>query len=159
MLGITLFTSKPSRTLRLFLKLPIHLYRLHLGWLLGHRFLLLTHRGRKTGFARQTVLEVIKYDASTSESIVVSGWGQNADWFLNIKASPALAIQIGRQWFRPVQYILSPDEAYSVLEEWQGRHPIEGWIFRKLYGLPEVKDYGLRHFVVSHPVICFRPGS
>jgi len=35
--------------LRLAFRLPIYLYRLDLGWLLGHRFLLLVHRGRESG--------------------------------------------------------------------------------------------------------------
>ena len=39
--------------------MPIYLYRLDLGRLLGHRFLLLVHRGRKSGLLRETVLEVI----------------------------------------------------------------------------------------------------
>ena len=41
---------------------PIWLYRAHLGGFLGHQMLLLTHRGRKTGLPRQTVLEVLVYD-------------------------------------------------------------------------------------------------
>ena len=52
--------SKPSGTLRLVFRLPIYLYRLNLGWLLGHRGLLLTHQGRKSGLLRETVLEVIR---------------------------------------------------------------------------------------------------
>jgi hypothetical protein len=38
------------------LKLPLLLYRLGLGWIFGHRFLLLTHKGRRSGKVRQTVL-------------------------------------------------------------------------------------------------------
>ena len=41
--------SKPAGALRLAFRLPIYLYRLDLGWLLGHRFLLLVHRGRESG--------------------------------------------------------------------------------------------------------------
>jgi hypothetical protein len=41
-------------------RLPIHLYRLDLGWLLGHRVLLLSHRGRKSGLIRATPLEVVR---------------------------------------------------------------------------------------------------
>ncbi len=49
---------------------PILLYRARLGWLLGHRFLLLTHRGWKTGKIRRTVLEVVHYDPTTRDSAV-----------------------------------------------------------------------------------------
>ena len=37
--------SKPAGALGLAVRLPIYLYRLNLGWLLGHRFILLVHRG------------------------------------------------------------------------------------------------------------------
>ena len=40
-------------------RLPIGLYRLRLGWLLGDR-LLLTHIGRKSGLPRQAVIEVVR---------------------------------------------------------------------------------------------------
>lgn len=66
--------AKPTGLLRRFLKLPNLLYRRHLGWLLGHRFLLLAHRGRKTGLIRRTVLEVVYYDPATRES------GSSPDW-------------------------------------------------------------------------------
>jgi hypothetical protein len=48
--------SPPTGVSRLAFKMPIYLYRLNLGWLLGHRFLLLVHRGRKCGLLRETVL-------------------------------------------------------------------------------------------------------
>jgi deazaflavin-dependent oxidoreductase (nitroreductase family) len=83
--------------LRLAFRLPIYLYRLDLGWLLGHRFLLLVHRGRKTGLPHQTVLEVVLYDPSSRESVVVSAWGEDADWYRNIQKCPAIEIKSLRQ--------------------------------------------------------------
>ena len=38
----------PRGWLRALLRVPTLLYRVHTGWLLGHRFLLLTHVGRKS---------------------------------------------------------------------------------------------------------------
>jgi hypothetical protein len=67
--------SKPAGALRLAFRLPIYLYRLNLGWMLGHRFLLFVHLGRKSGLLRETVLEVILYDPATRESVVLSAWG------------------------------------------------------------------------------------
>jgi deazaflavin-dependent oxidoreductase (nitroreductase family) len=64
--------------------------------LLGYRFLLLTHQGRLTGKVRQTVLEVVRYDAGRRESIVLSAYGERADWYLNIRARPPLEVQTGR---------------------------------------------------------------
>ena len=64
--------SKPRGLLWLMFKLPVYIYRLRLGWLLGHRFLLLTHQGRKTGKIRHTVLEVIRYDKSGRRALAAS---------------------------------------------------------------------------------------
>jgi hypothetical protein len=66
--GCAQLESRPAETLKLALGLPIHLYRYNLGRLLGYRFLLLTHRGRKTGILHQTVLEVILYDQPRKRS-------------------------------------------------------------------------------------------
>ncbi len=71
--------SKPAGALRLAFRLPIYLYRLDLGRLLGHRFLLLVHRGRESGLLRETVLEVIMYNPATGESVVLSAWGEKVD--------------------------------------------------------------------------------
>ena len=57
--------SRPNRALALGLRLPSYLYRFRLGGLLGHRFLLLTHRGCKSGLTRRTPLEVLHYDPHT----------------------------------------------------------------------------------------------
>ncbi len=52
----------PHGILGWLLKLPIGLYRVHLGSLLGDRFLMLTHIGRKTGRSHHTVIEVVLHD-------------------------------------------------------------------------------------------------
>jgi deazaflavin-dependent oxidoreductase (nitroreductase family) len=62
------------------------LYDRHLGWLLGHRFVQLTHVGRRSGRRYRTVLEVVEYDRSVPE-FVVSGFGRRSDWLRNL-ASP-----------------------------------------------------------------------
>ena len=38
-------TSKPNRIWRFFSRRPVHLYKLHLAWLLGHKFMLLVRLG------------------------------------------------------------------------------------------------------------------
>lgn len=96
-----LIQSRPAGALRLVFRLPIYLYRFNLGWLLGNRFLLLTHQGRKSGLPRQTILEVILYDQATRESVVLSGRGEKADWYRNIEARPALEVRTGGERYVP----------------------------------------------------------
>lgn len=64
----------PKGWLHALLRIPILLYRVHMGWLLGHRFLLLTHVGRKSGTRHHTVLEVVCYASLSRTCIVASGW-------------------------------------------------------------------------------------
>ncbi|RPI28328.1 MAG: hypothetical protein EHM70_16815 [Chloroflexota bacterium] len=55
-------TRAPAFLVPIF-KLPLVLYRLRLGWLLDHRFMQLTHVGRRSGKVRRTVLVVLSFDA------------------------------------------------------------------------------------------------
>jgi (p)ppGpp synthase/HD superfamily hydrolase len=49
--------ATPKGWRRLLLRTPLLVYRLHLGGLLGRRFPLLTHTGRRSGLRRQTDLQ------------------------------------------------------------------------------------------------------
>lgn len=49
------------------LRLPARLYDWHVGWMLGHRFLRLSHVGRRSRRRYGTMLEVIGRDRATSE--------------------------------------------------------------------------------------------
>jgi hypothetical protein len=40
------------------------LHRLHLGWVLGSRLLLIEHRGRRTGPTRRTAVEIVERRAA-----------------------------------------------------------------------------------------------
>jgi len=108
--------------------LPRYVYRWHLGWLLGHRFLMATHCGRKCGKPGRTVLEVTHYDPVTRECVVGAAYGSQSDWYQNIHVHPALLVQIGRQRYTPRQRDLSPEEALTILREYHQRHP---WLFRQ----------------------------
>ena len=77
--------APPGGLLRALLGLPVHLYHAHLGVLLGRRFLLLVHTGRRTGTKRETVLEVIRYDPVAREAVVAAGWGRRTGWLHNVE--------------------------------------------------------------------------
>jgi deazaflavin-dependent oxidoreductase (nitroreductase family) len=119
-----MFPRTPSRLLRGFFKAPDWLFRLKLGWLLGHSFLELTHCGRRSGRQYRTVLEVVRYDPHTQESVVCSGWGTRADWYQNIIANPPIAIGIGgRRYKNPGFRELAPEENYPIVAEYVRRLP------------------------------------
>jgi deazaflavin-dependent oxidoreductase (nitroreductase family) len=150
--------SKPAGALRLAFRLPIYLYRLHLGWLLGHRFLLLVHRGRETGLAHQTMLEVVLYDTSSRESVVVSAWGEEADWYRNLQKCPAIEIKTGRESYEPLQRFLSSEEAYAALASYERRHHWAARMLGRLLGYPlGGPEAARRAFAESVRLVAFRP--
>jgi deazaflavin-dependent oxidoreductase (nitroreductase family) len=112
----------PSFMVPLF-KLPILLYQLHLGWLLGNIFMQITHVGRRSGKVRRTVLAVLQFDASTKEIFAVSAW-KGSDWYHNIQASPALQVESGFVRYTPSQRTLSPEEITTTFIAYRTRHPI-----------------------------------
>ena len=152
------FKAKPSGILRLAFRLPIYLYRLNLGWLLGHRGLLLIHRGRRSGLLRETVLEVVRYTPATKESVVLSAWGERADWYRNIKASPAMEVRTGGERFVPEQRFLAPEENHAVIADYERRHPLAFRIFAKAFGYPvDEVEAVRREFASSLRLVAFRP--
>src|SRR5690606_3939347 len=82
----------PSGVTRLFMRFPIWLYRLKLGWLLGKRFLHLEHRGRKSGLIRHAVVEIVDHDVQNDSYVVASAWGHQSDWYRNITVEPHVKI-------------------------------------------------------------------
>lgn len=67
--------TPPAGVTRLLFRLPLYLYRSGLGWLFGHRLMVVNHIGRITGKRRQAVLEVVDHDANDGSYVVASGWG------------------------------------------------------------------------------------
>jgi hypothetical protein len=55
------------------------LSRWHCGRLLGHRFLPLTHVGRRSLLPRHTVLEVMVRRPDAQQAVVMSACGRDAD--------------------------------------------------------------------------------
>ncbi len=150
--------SKPTGLLKLAFILPRYLYRWHLGWVLGHRCLMITHVGRKTGCRRQTVLEVVHYDPVTQECIVMSGYGTQSDWYRNIQVQPAVEVQVGRQRYRPQQRMLSSQETLAILEEYQRHHPLLFREFMHLLGYAyDGTPEGLRVLSQVLRGVVFRP--
>jgi deazaflavin-dependent oxidoreductase (nitroreductase family) len=102
---------------------PIWLYRARLGFLLGHRLLMLEHVGRESGALRQVVLEVVERRGRDTY-VIVSGFGAKAQWYRNVIAHPEVRVSVGFQVYRPALAVaLSDDDAARTLETYATRHP------------------------------------
>ena len=136
------------------------LYEIGGGRLLGHRFLLLTHRGRRSGRIYRTTLEVLSWEPVKGEAIVMSGFGPRANWYLNTLRGGALEVQIAGQRLHPEVRTLEPEEAVRVLAAYERRNrfvaPIVRAVLSRLAGFDYDSSDGARRRLVSAlPLIAF----
>jgi deazaflavin-dependent oxidoreductase (nitroreductase family) len=141
------------------MRLPILLYRVGLGWILGKRFLLLEHRGRKSGQRRLAVIEVVAHDPQDGSFVVVAAWGNRSDWYKNITAQPIVNVTVGSTRFDAVARTISRDEAAQHLAAYARHHPTA---FRQLGSLligqasRQPADI-IQSFVHTVPLVKFSP--
>jgi deazaflavin-dependent oxidoreductase (nitroreductase family) len=151
----------PRGVLRLLFRLPIFLFRLHLGGLLGGRFLMIEHHGRKTGRIRSVIVEVVDHDPADGSYVVNAGWGKRSDWYRNILADPHVHVTVGARRFAAVAVTLSPAEAERRLRAYAEKHPLA---FRELSGLFLGRDgrsveEKVRLFSAGWPFVQFTPAD
>ena len=155
----TTIATAPHGLLRFGLRLPIWLYRLHLGWLFGNRFLLLTHIGRKSGLPRQTVIEVVKHDKESNSFYVVSGWGNQSDWYQNIHKNPDVVINVGQRKLQVHAEDILLSEAVDILEEYTRRYPMAFKELTRLFLKEELQPgrESSQRLAEMMPMVAFRP--
>jgi deazaflavin-dependent oxidoreductase (nitroreductase family) len=156
--------APPRGILRGALHLPVYLYRARLGFLFGHRFLLLVHTGRRTGIRRETPLEVVRYDRDRREAIVAAGWGRKTQWLHNVEAGLASEVCIGRERYVPAWRVLPAEEADAVFADYERRNrfmaPLVRWVVSRLVGWRYDGSAEARRRVVEQlTLIGFRPSG
>lgn len=113
--------GSPKGFQRWLLRFPIYLYRLKLGFLLGHRFVMITHVGRKSGKRRKSVLEVVWIDQRLV--YVAAAWGKSSDWYQNIRKTPEVTIHLTSRVYPGLARSVDEVLAHDVLIEYAVRHP------------------------------------
>lgn len=109
---------------------PLLLYRAGLGAVLGSRMLMLEHTGRRSGQVRQVVLEVVGRPGPDRYA-VVSGFGERAQWFRNVRADPRVRVSVARRRSAPARArVLTTAEAGRVLDGYAAAHPAAWARFR-----------------------------
>lgn len=151
----------PSKALRFGLRLPIWLYRLRLGWLLGNRFLMLTHTGRTSGKPRETVIEVVRHDKETDAYYVVSGWAEKSSWYQNIRKTPEVTIHVGGRKFQARAEFIPFTQAKEIIEAYARENPTA---FRELTSLflgkrMESAQASTRTIAEKMPMVAFHPSK
>lgn len=114
---------RPKGWTRTLYRLPLTLYHLGLGPLLGGRFIHLIHTGRVSGVQREVVLEVVEYVDLEDLYYLASGWGKASDWYRNILKTPQVEAQVAGRKFRGQASPVTPEQAAEVFSRYGQRHP------------------------------------
>ena len=114
--------SRPTGLTRWAIHAPTWLYRSRLGFLMGKRFLMIEHRGRKSGTLYRTVIEVAGRHQERNEWIVTAGHGPTSDWYRNLKAGTLEAVWIGSKRLAATVRFLEPQEASQVMGDYERAH-------------------------------------
>lgn len=120
---------------RWLLRAPIPVFR-RAGPLLGPRFVLLEHRGRRSGQLRYVVLEVVHREPGAL--VVISGYGPTAQWYRNIAADPKVRIWCGG--IRHAEAKAEPmcaEHGTAILESYRHHHPHAARVLGRAFGIPE----------------------
>ncbi|MFP3712629.1 nitroreductase/quinone reductase family protein [Puerhibacterium sp. TATVAM-FAB25] len=151
---------RPGRLALAVFRLPLVLYRRGWGWMLGRTFMLLVHAGRTTGRPHPMTAMVMRYDPTSREVVIFSGWGPRSDWVRNLRARPALRVEVGRDAYRPQHRFLADDESDAVVIDFLQRHPQRARLACRILGWPDLRDEAARHdFVHTHPFVALRPAQ
>ncbi|MEV3922735.1 nitroreductase family deazaflavin-dependent oxidoreductase [Actinomadura coerulea] len=148
--------APPTGLRRLLWRLPIRLYRLGLGPLLGRRLMLLTHTGRVSGLPRRVVIEVVQSDGDGY--VAASGFGPRADWYRNIMANPDVTLQIGGRRVQATAAPIPTAEGGEIMARYAPRHPAAARQLCRLMGF--AVDGGVEDYrQVGHhiPFVRFTP--
>jgi deazaflavin-dependent oxidoreductase (nitroreductase family) len=141
---------RPRGVLKVFLGAPLILSRLGLSRLLGNRFVIITHLGRRTGRVYRTPVEVVRYEPVARAWTVAAAWGSPPAWYLNISARPALAIEAaGHLLPRPEQQTLHSSDAARVLGEYVVKHRVAARVIARLLGWPSPASPGSIETITS----------
>jgi len=148
------FSHKPTGWLRLVLKGPTYLYRCHLGFVFGSRFLMIEHLGRKSRRCYFTVVEVA--GRIGPEWVCTSGTGPDADWYQNLQAGKLDAVWLGSRRHRASARFLNDQEAADVMGGYERAHAKTA---AKLYAMMRVSydgtEAGRVQMMARIPMVAF----
>jgi deazaflavin-dependent oxidoreductase (nitroreductase family) len=116
--------QKPGRLLWAINRIPTWMFQLGLGRLLGNRFAMIVHKGRKTGNHNTVIVETASGDPDTGRVVFVSAYGKKAQWYLNLAKAPAISFPMkGRTWLSPRHEFLGPEETEKAVASYFEHYP------------------------------------
>lgn len=117
------FKTAPTGLFKWLLHAPSYVYRAHLGFVFGDRFLMIEHLGRTSGKRYWTVVEVAGRHRDRAEWIVTAGRGPTSDWYRNLVAGGLEAVWIGSTRHGAEVRFLEAEDAAPVMKTYEDKHP------------------------------------
>jgi deazaflavin-dependent oxidoreductase (nitroreductase family) len=117
------------------------------------------HIGRKSNLPRQTVIEVVKHDKELNSFYVVSGWGNQSDWYQNIHKNPDVIINVGARKLRVHAEDIPLSQAVDILEEYTRRYPLAFKELTRMFLKEELQPgrEASQRLAEIMPMVAFRP--
>lgn len=134
------------------LKTPLLLFRLGLGKLIGKFILILSSTGRETGKTRRTPVEYFQHG---SRIYIISGFGQQTDWYQNVMANPQVTVQTDQGTMTATARKPITDEEWMAVYEYLTHSPISK-VFMADY-LDDLHQSTILKQVKNWPVLTFDP--
>jgi deazaflavin-dependent oxidoreductase (nitroreductase family) len=124
---------------------------------MGKRFLMIEHRGRRSGKLYRTVIEVAGRHPDKHEWIAAAGFGPKSDWYLNLQAGTLEAVWIGSRRHAASARFLEPGEAGDVMDAYEQTHPRTAQALLKGMGVSyDGTDEGRIEMMSQIPMVAFR---
>jgi len=122
----------PKTFLQILFRIPVYFYRIGLGWLFGDRFVLINHVGRITGSPHLVVVEVVEREKGTNNVIVVAGYGEQTQWYKNLRNHPKTIIQIRNRKNLVTSELITPEDGEDIIARYAERYRI---LTRELFSM------------------------
>lgn len=117
-----MFPYPRGGVLKALMRAPLLAWRMGLGRVLGHIFVLLTTTGRRSGLPRRVVTEYLTY---RGKLIVPCAFGAKADWYRNLMSDSRVTVQTwqGAESMRAV-LITEAEEVRALYPVGLRRNPV-----------------------------------
>ena len=105
----------PGRLLWMINRIPTWMFKLGMSKWLGKRFVMIVHRGRKSGKLNTVILEWADGDPDSGRVVYVSAYGKS-QWYRNLEhASAVRLITNGKTYLTPRHEFLGPEETEKAV--------------------------------------------
>ncbi len=152
--------KRPNWLLKTFFKVPVWIYRMGFpGWerMIGAQWMLITAVGRKSGKRRETMVDVLDYDAASDTYFVEAAYGTRADWYRNIQVNPRFEARVGRRKFHARATTLSNENAGEMLVRFYRKKPAYTRSVMAMVGMKFESEEGLRALAPKLTLLAIQP--